>query len=153
SDEAVTGTRARILDAARDLFSRRGYQRTSIQQIAERLGVVKTAVLYHFPAKVDILSALVEPLLDDWEAALAAAARAGGTQTRWGVIEGVLDASLAHRQVLRMPLHDRALLSYEPVFRRFVTIMTQQQRLVAGPDADLAGNIRAAQAIAMLGDP
>jgi AcrR family transcriptional regulator len=152
SDKAGGGTRGRILEAARDLFAQRGYQRTSIQQIAERIGVVKTAVLHHFPAKVDILSALVEPLLDDWEAAVAAAAHAD-TPTRWAVIEGVLEACLAHRHVLRMLLHDLAMLSHEPVFQRFVTIMSQQQRLIAGPGADLAGRIRAAQAIAMLGDP
>lgn len=153
SEKVPSDTRARILEAARDLFSQRGYQRTSIQQIAERLGLVKTAVLYHFPAKVDLLSALVEPLLDDWEAAVVDAARIGGPQLRWAVIEGVLDASLAHRHVMRMHLHDLAMLSHEPVFRRFVQIMTQQQQLVAGPAADLPGRIRAAQAIAMIGDP
>jgi AcrR family transcriptional regulator len=153
SDKAGSGTRARILDAARDLFAQRGYQRTSIHQIAERIGVVKTAVLHHFPSKADILSALVEPLLRDWEAAVVAAAHTDGTRARWVVIEGVLDACLAHRHVLRMHLHDLTVLSHEPVYQRFVGMMSQQQRLVAGPDADLAGKIRAAQAIAMLTDP
>jgi AcrR family transcriptional regulator len=153
SEKAGSDTRARILDAARELFGQRGFQRTSVQQIAERIGVVKTAVLHHFPAKVDILSALVEPMLADWEAAVVAAAHADGTRAKWAVIEGVLDVSLAYRQVLRMHLHDLTVLSQEPLFQRFVAIMSQQNQLVAGPDADLAGKIRAAQAIAMLTDP
>ena len=40
-------TRGRILDVALELFSRRGYEGTSIRDIAERMELTKAAVYYH----------------------------------------------------------------------------------------------------------
>jgi AcrR family transcriptional regulator len=48
-------TRERILDVAVELFNEEGYERTSLRQIAERLGVTKAALYYHFKSKEDIL--------------------------------------------------------------------------------------------------
>src|SRR5579863_3643512 len=52
------GTRARILDVALDLFIEKGYDKTSLREIAGRLGFTKAALYYHFPSKQDILMAL-----------------------------------------------------------------------------------------------
>ena len=52
------GTRERILDVALELFTEDGYDRASLREIAERLGVTKAALYYHFPSKADILFAL-----------------------------------------------------------------------------------------------
>jgi AcrR family transcriptional regulator len=51
-------TRERILDVALDLFNQRGYEGTSLREIAERLGVTKAALYYHFKSKEEILLAL-----------------------------------------------------------------------------------------------
>ncbi|MGC8628274.1 MAG: TetR/AcrR family transcriptional regulator [Acidimicrobiales bacterium] len=84
------GTRERILDVALELFNKEGYDRASLREIAERLGITKAALYYHFPSKADILFALHlrmhalidEPLqllgdgpvsLERWEDFLAAA--------------------------------------------------------------------------------
>jgi AcrR family transcriptional regulator len=56
-------TQRRILDAAEELFAERGYAGTSIRDIAERLSMTKAALYYHFPGKLDVLAALVEPWL------------------------------------------------------------------------------------------
>jgi AcrR family transcriptional regulator len=48
-------TRERILDIALELFNERGYDKTSLRDIAERLGTTKAALYYHFPRKEDIL--------------------------------------------------------------------------------------------------
>jgi AcrR family transcriptional regulator len=61
-------TRERILEAARGLFTERGYAGTSIRDIAERLEMTKAALYYHFPGKQDVLSALVEPWLKEIDA-------------------------------------------------------------------------------------
>ena len=54
-------TRQRILDAARTLFARQGYERTSIQDIINELGdLSKGAIYHHFPSKAAILYALTE---------------------------------------------------------------------------------------------
>lgn len=47
--------RARILDVALELFTELGYEKTSLRQIADRLGVSKAALYYHFERKEDIL--------------------------------------------------------------------------------------------------
>ncbi len=54
-------TRQRILDAARKLFAKHGYERTSIQDIINELGdLSKGAIYHHFPNKAAILDALTE---------------------------------------------------------------------------------------------
>ncbi|MGC5014315.1 TetR family transcriptional regulator [Streptosporangium sp. DT93] len=147
------GTRARILETARALFAANGYQRTSLREIAERLDLTKTAVLYHFPAKADILDALAEPLLRDLEAAIAVTGPPDPGRDRWALMENLVDVYLAHRGSLRMILRDVALFAQDSAFQRFVAVMTEANRLVSGPDPDLRERVRAAQAIAMLSDP
>jgi AcrR family transcriptional regulator len=51
-------TRERILDIALALFNEHGYDKTSLREIAERLGTTKAALYYHFERKEDILLAL-----------------------------------------------------------------------------------------------
>ncbi len=144
-------TRARILHAALEEFSVRGYHETSVRELADRVGVTKTAVLYHFPGKADIVTALAEPMLADFEAALAEAAEAPDPSR--AVVEGLLGVWLTHRTLLRMNLRDLGLTASAEVFERFRDGMLQANALVAGPEADFAGRVRAAQAIAMLSDP
>ena len=52
-----------------------------------------------------------------------------------------------------MNLRDLGLTASTEVFERFRDGMLRANTLVAGPDPDLAGQVRAAQAIAMLSDP
>lgn len=55
-------TRERIQQTALGLFVSRGYEKTSLREIAEELGVTKAALYYHFKTKEDILGALSEQL-------------------------------------------------------------------------------------------
>lgn len=55
-------TKARILDAADGLFGELGFDATSTRDIAERSGVNKALIHYHFGTKDDLL----EVLLDDY---------------------------------------------------------------------------------------
>ena len=41
-----------------ELFTQKGYDGTSLREIAEKLGVTKAAIYYHFASKDDILMAL-----------------------------------------------------------------------------------------------
>ena len=54
------GTRERILEVALELFSETGYDKTSLRNVAERVGVTKAALYYHFPSKESLLMALIE---------------------------------------------------------------------------------------------
>ncbi|MFL6125779.1 TetR/AcrR family transcriptional regulator [Actinophytocola sp.] len=144
----MLSTRAQILAAARRLFVQQGYQHTSVREIAEQLGMTKTAVLYHFPTKADILAAVAEPFLADMAAAL------DGVTSREEVFAGIVDVYLRHRTLLRdNVMHDLALLAQAPTVSRFRDLMFQANRLAAGPDPTLRDKVRAAQAIAALSDP
>jgi AcrR family transcriptional regulator len=57
------GTRTRIQEVALDLFAERGYDQTSLREIADRLGVTKAALYYHFKTKEDILASTLEDYL------------------------------------------------------------------------------------------
>lgn len=48
-------TRGKILDVALTLFTDRGYDKTSLRDIAEQLGITKAALYYYFERKEDIL--------------------------------------------------------------------------------------------------
>jgi AcrR family transcriptional regulator len=48
-----------VIDAATELFSRRGYRGTTLAAIAEALGVTDAALLRHFDSKADILEAVL----------------------------------------------------------------------------------------------
>ncbi len=57
-----------LLSAALDGFARRGYDATSVAELAAATGMSKAAVSYHFRAKDDLLHALADPLLDNLDA-------------------------------------------------------------------------------------
>src|SRR5882762_1448665 len=54
-------TRQQILETAKRLFIEGGYDATSLQMIADEMGLTKAAVYYHFRAKSDILHAAMLP--------------------------------------------------------------------------------------------
>ncbi|NIH87157.1 TetR/AcrR family transcriptional regulator [Amycolatopsis granulosa] len=57
-----TDTRERIQQVALDLFVEHGYEKTSLREIAEHLGVTKAALYYHFRTKEDIVHSLIEDI-------------------------------------------------------------------------------------------
>ncbi|GIF72745.1 TetR/AcrR family transcriptional regulator [Asanoa siamensis] len=56
-------TRGRIQAVALELFTENGYEKTSLREIAERLGVTKAALYYHFKSKDEIVSSFAEDRL------------------------------------------------------------------------------------------
>jgi AcrR family transcriptional regulator len=53
-------TRAQILDVALRLFTERGYEGTSIRDLADALGMTKSALYYHFTSKEAVIMAIVD---------------------------------------------------------------------------------------------
>lgn len=144
-------TRERILEAALKLFADQGYLRTSVRDIAERVGITKAAVHYHFPRKIDIMLALAEPVWQDFETMLSEAERL--PDPRWPAIEGWLDVLLKHRRVFEMIAHDPALITEEKTYAYMFSLVRRVLAVFAGPDASFGARMRAAQAMAVLSDP
>ena len=58
--------RAAILDAALEVFSSQGFRGSTVDQIAQTAGLSKPNLLYYFPSKEAIHTALLDQLLDAW---------------------------------------------------------------------------------------
>jgi TetR/AcrR family transcriptional regulator, fatty acid metabolism regulator protein len=68
--------RRQILDGAIGLIAEQGFVNASIARIADRVGVAKSAVLYYFAAKDDLVAAIVEQVMADAARAMAPAVQA-----------------------------------------------------------------------------
>lgn len=103
-------TRDRILRSAHDLFSRLGFSRVSMRQVATRAGVTKPALYYHFRDK----ETLFEECLADFNAELEstmrqAAGRPGSAAERvLAVAETLLTGSPFHPVRVHEELVDQA---------------------------------------------
>lgn len=67
-----------LLTAAAELFYERGYDGTSIQDLATRLGVAKSAIYHHVPSKEALLRLAVDRALDGLFAEVAKLDAVGG---------------------------------------------------------------------------
>lgn len=58
----ISPSKSRILDAAEDLFANKGYQATSIVDIADAVGIRGPAIYKHYGSKADIYDAVIDRL-------------------------------------------------------------------------------------------
>ncbi|MEU0780728.1 TetR family transcriptional regulator [Streptomyces sp. NPDC006173] len=150
--EAGPATRDRILDAAREEFSERGYEKTSVRGIAKAAGVDSALVHHYFGTKEQVFEAAVE-------GAMAPALGAPDT-----IVEGPLDGvgerltrfffGIWENPTSRTPLLAivRSAVNNDTaaaVFRRLVA--AQLLRRIAArldaPDAELRAELAAAQLV------
>jgi AcrR family transcriptional regulator len=122
--EQATKTRQLVLETARKLFTAHGFDATSLQMIADTMGVTKANVYYYYRTKIEILEALLAgsvtaltTLLDQAEAIKAKRAR-----TEFLVDGFVHQAVTAHRTLAPM---NRA----DPIIRRHQGISDQLDQL------------------------
>ncbi len=68
-------TRERILDTSLAAFGLRGYDSTSLDEMATELGITKQAILYHFSSKEHLLTATIELAVAELGSALGGASK------------------------------------------------------------------------------
>ena len=135
--EQAAHTRQQVLDTAIELFAERGYDATSLQMIADRMGVTKAAVYYHFRAKADILLAISMPVMAAMEALMddVATRRTRADRIR-GLVEGFVDVLLTKRDVITIFASDPALRHDKHVdANRYDGLVEQAVEVLYGPDA------------------
>ena len=120
-----TPAQLRIMAAALDLFAERGVGGTSLQMIADAVGVTKAAVYHRFKTKDEIVIAVTEAelaLLED--ALLEAEAEPSGPYARKLLLDSMIDMTVRRRRLVATMTFDpviiRLLGEHEP-FRHFVT--------------------------------
>jgi AcrR family transcriptional regulator len=100
-------TRQQIVDTAQRLFEERGYNSTSLQSIADELGLTKAAVYYHFRAKGDILHAVMKPGIQQLATLLDEAEALRGRRARVEhIVDGYVEFLLANRVYAVMAASD-----------------------------------------------
>jgi AcrR family transcriptional regulator len=106
---------------ALELFASDGYGSTSLQQIADRAGVSKATVLYHFASKEVLLESVLAPAIDQLRGILGEARLAklqGGGTERAEFLEHFVDFLLEHRAAAVVFVNQAASLVDVPVVAR-----------------------------------
>ena len=102
---------------ALDLFIEKGFDKTSLREIAEQLGFTKAALYYHFASKEDILMALHLRIHEFGREALAGLGDEPPTRAVWLVmLEEVTRQMLDNRKIFL--LHERNQAAFEALHRK-----------------------------------
>ena len=120
-----TPAQSRILHAALNLFADHGVSGTSLQMIADAVGVTKAAVYHKFKTKEEIVIAVAEIELAALEDALTAAeAQSDGVAARKVLLTEVVGMAVERRRWVRALQNDPVmvrLLGAHPPFRELIT--------------------------------
>ncbi|MFJ3776244.1 TetR/AcrR family transcriptional regulator [Streptomyces sp. NPDC090075] len=145
--------KVRIVTAAAGLFAEHGVGGTSLQMIADAIGVTKAAVYHQFKTKEEIVVAAVEDELARLTTAMDVAEAEGGAspeRVREVLLAGVVDLAIERRRMENAlvgdPVINRFFAQHEP-FRR---VMDRLYLLLTG-DRSAQGRLRAAMLTAALG--
>ncbi len=87
-----SSSRERILDAAEDLFARRGYAGVGLREVAEEVGLGKSSLFHHFPNKPELYAAVCARILERIDTGVARSlARPGPAAERFlGAIDDLV---------------------------------------------------------------
>lgn len=147
---ATVDTRAEIRVAALDLFAERGIDATSLREIAERIGVTKAALYYHYASKDDLLADLVDPMFvelrelgDELEGRRVDAADETAVRA---VLERFWGLCRSHRQVMRVLLHNARVVRGTGIAPRMLHWRERVDAALVGSDA-AADRVRAVVAL------
>ncbi|WP_431042943.1 TetR/AcrR family transcriptional regulator [Streptomyces sp. P1-3] len=141
-------TRQRIQDVALELFTERGYDKTSLREIAERLEVTKAALYYHFKTKEDIVLSVVEDLgrlldeLIEW-----GQAQPHTLETKKELLRRYSEALADAAPVFRFLQENQATVRELSIGGAFKERLVTLSDLLRAPDAALTDHVRTTAAM------
>jgi AcrR family transcriptional regulator len=148
----LSPVKARIVNAALELFAENGVGGTSLQMIADHIGVTKAAVYHQFKTKDEIVLAAADAELARLSAVLDAAEAAGGPdRVRDELLTRVVDLAIERRRMESTLLGDPVIVRLFATYRRHRTVMRRLHRLLMGDDAGPRANVRVAMLLAAVG--
>jgi AcrR family transcriptional regulator len=145
-------TRYRIQTVAMELFAEQGYEKTSLREIADRLGVTKAALYYHFRTKEDIVVGLFDDFFGAVDEVIAWAAEQPRTpETRREIIrryDAILSGGSANMfKFMQESQHSMRDLSIGP---KALARLGKLAELLADPEAPLTRRLKSFLALAAL---
>jgi AcrR family transcriptional regulator len=138
-------TRRRMLNTAVELFSQYSFAGTSLQMIADELGLTKAAIYYHFRTRERLLIALMQPILSEIGAVVETAERRRSARARAeSMLSGYADIVARNRTLAAVTTFDpsvRSVLRNQP---EWSAVIDRQLALLAGTAPAAQGGINAA---------
>lgn len=125
--------RAEILTQATRLFAEQGFDGTSVQEIADAVGIRKPSLLYHFKSKEQLREEVLAEMLGHWNAVLPGLLLKASTEERFDAtmealteffIEDPARARLFLRETLDRPAQMQAMLG--EYVRPWVELLSNQ---------------------------
>ena len=111
-DKDQPSTRERIQQTAIALFSEHGYERTSLREIAEQLGVTKAALYYHFKTKEEIAASFFDSYAEDVDRICDWGESQPRTlETRTELLGRYAEVIRSHVEVLKFQQYNQAALT------------------------------------------
>jgi AcrR family transcriptional regulator len=144
-------TRQRIQETARDLFLQQGVQSTSLQHIADRLGITKPALYYHFSSREELVRSILVPLIDEGERFVEEVEHRDAVDVR-ALLEGYFDLHYRHRRDLVLLLTELSTLIDLGLIDTVLAWRDRLGKAVFGSSPTLAQSTRAVVAFGGMQD-
>jgi AcrR family transcriptional regulator len=147
-------TKAEIHRAALELFSGQGYEKTSLREIAERVGITKASLYYHYSSKQDLLKAIIGTFFDDLHQLFATVEQVPWSpESERELLAAYLDVAIKHRDTGPTVLRDVAavLAAFGDDLDDLIERSRGFQRWLAGPHPSPRDRVLAAAAVEVIG--
>ncbi|APE32800.1 TetR family transcriptional regulator [Nocardia mangyaensis] len=148
------GTKQAILDAAVHLFGAKGFEQTSLREVADMVGITKASLYYHYASKLDLLLAIIDPIIDHIRDIVTDIdAVPYDDEGIRAVLRTYLRGMIRHRAAGALCVRDTAAI-VNAIADRYPDLMepTRELRLwLAGPEPTDQRRLRASAAIEVLG--
>jgi len=144
--------KARIVEAASELFSERGAAGTSLQMIADVVGVTKAAVYHQFHTKDEIVLAVGGLIFDRLkEIAALAEAEASPRRARGVLTDGLIELAIENRRIARFIHHDPFMLRLFDEHVPFRRIMERLNAALLGGQESPEARVTVAMLVTSIG--
>jgi AcrR family transcriptional regulator len=148
---SYTAAQTRIIEAALGLFGAHGISGTSLQMIADAIGVTKAAIYHQYNTKDEIVLAVAEVVLTRLDAAVTAAeAERSRSRAREVLIARMIDLAVERRRMASVLQRDPVMLRFLDEHEPFRHVMVRVNRVLMAGASDPGARVQAAMLAASI---
>jgi AcrR family transcriptional regulator len=145
----ATDTRSRLIEVAVELFIRHGFAGTSLQMIADELGFTKAAIYHHFRTREQLLTAVLEPMLDELRSVVESAESRRTARARAEhMLSGYAALAVRNRGLVSVLAADPSVVVALHQRPDWADVIVRQLALLADVNPGPAGEVNAAMVYA-----